>query len=270
MRIIRPKAASITNPNNSYEFVGFGTGGGVLVTANDSNHVKTTTPVQIGVATSAFSKHMLYLANGSATAIRIVYDLSFDGGSTWPVSNVFEFIGGSTLGHCKEIPILIPSPAGADFRMRIQSTTGNATVHAYIVGVVANASAPPGFSSLTGLNIDLATTRADNADVAFNGTWLELVASSAAEYGALIVTTDGGTAAGTATQSVGLGIGVGEALSEQLIGQTVVNSTTTGITIRSPTLLIEKTIPISSRIAARVIAASNTTDTIRVAIHGYA
>lgn len=263
-----------TNPNVSYEAIGFGTdAAGTTVTANASANTKGNKSASLSSSTaSAWTGLIFFASSPNSASLRWLFDISFDNGSTWAVQNLYaaNATAAQTL-ITATIPIQVA--AGSNVVVRAQCSTGSSTVKVAIVGIVGGTNGAPGFTTFTSLTADTTTTRPGATNVPLdNGsgtTWTELVTSTAATYGALMAVVDGnGTAFGTAQTGAVL-LATGASSSEVEFFRWFVGMNTTTVTVsRGSSSLITKSIASGSRLSARIIGATPGTDNGRIALYG--
>lgn len=270
-------AGAPSNPVDTYEEIGTGVAdAGTTVTAAASAHTKGSY-VQLtgagagGVTVNDWSDFWVLFSGMSASTTRVLADISIDGGSTVKCPDLFAQCGSGTTGAVIGTHIRMAVPAGSSVGARIQAHIGNLTCAMKIIGVVANANSRPGFSTMEALNADTANTRPSTIDVPLTGTWTELVPSTAAAYGALMVTAGAnGTAFGT-VQNAGLYLATGASGSEVALSfrqwMSLVNSNPPMKT--GELCVYENTIASGVRLSAKAVAPTPGTDAVRVLLHGF-
>lgn len=266
--IIPPSGGSPVNPDNTVQTMGYGAAGaGTQLTAGGTN--AEGSPTALGtVGGTSWAGFYVDVGMGSNSAARFLLDLSFDGGSTWAVQNLFVQPG--TSGAYTRIYLPLNVASGANISARVQSSQASATINIALKGLLRNANSLPLFSTFTALNIDNTNSRPSTVDVALSNTFVEEVTSTAAAYGAIMgVVADNGTLP-TAAQGGSFAIGLGASGSEVEIDRWGVQIATSAPAIRtgaSPVLM--KTIPSGSRLSARGLAATPGSDAFRVALYGF-
>lgn len=266
--IIPPSGGSPVNPDNTVQTMGYGAAGaGTQLTAGGTN--AKGSPTALGtVGGTSWAGFYIDVGMGSNSAARFLLDLSFDGGSTWAVQNLFLQQG--TSGAYTRIFLPLNVASASDIAARVQSSVASATLSIAVKGLLRNADSLPLFSTFTALNVDSANTRPSTVDVGLANTFVELISSTAAGYGALLaVVADNGTLPAT-SQGASFAIGLGGSGSEAEIDRWGVQISTANPAIRtgaSPVLM--KTIPSGSRLSARGLAATPGSDAFRVALYGF-
>lgn len=264
------------NLNNTYEFLGFGSGDGTSVAAAGSTNTKGSYTQLSGAGGGGVTVNNLrgiYVMPlvSSAAGTRFLADISFDGGTTANIPNVYLQPGTPTYGSTPGVYFPMAIAAGANIQVRHQSATASATARYAVVGAIANSQSPPGFSTCAAINAaDTTNTRPNTTNIPLTDAWTELVASTATQYGAILaVAGDNGTTPGT-SQAVGVQVGTGAAASETAIMRWLAAATTTGpLLARGFSPLIEKTIASSTRLSAKAYGAVAGTDNIRVQLFGF-
>jgi hypothetical protein len=250
-----------TNPNVTFEALGFGSNGaGTTITANASANAKGT-GVPIATTSAAWTGFILYAANASAASLRWLIDLSFDGGSSWTaVSNVYTSANtAAQQSLAQRIPLIVP--ASTSVYARAQCSTGAATIKVALEGIVGGTTNAPGFTTFSSLLADTTNTRPSTIDVPLDDDgssgWTQLISSTAATYGAIMGVVDGNGTVFGAAQAATVLLGTGAAASEVEIGRWMVglNTTTVGVT-RGWGAPVETSIPSGTRISAQIRAAT--------------
>lgn len=212
---------SPVNLNNTYESLGFTTSF-VGTACTSGNGSKGSASATLGTTSAAYSGFWLHVTWASTSNSRYLADVSFDGGSTWAIQNFYaepNSSGMSTAAYW--FPMNVPN--GSDIRIRSQST-GTTTFRAWVQGALTNANSLPMFNTFTALNADTTNSRPSGGDITMvaNGstTFTTLVASTAAEYGAIMAVIGApSTGAVTTGQMVMLNVATGAAASEVVIGR---------------------------------------------------
>lgn len=259
------------NPDTTFEPIGFGTSSpGTTITAGAANTKGSATAM--GTTANDWSALTLYIGQVSGANNRYLVDISFDGGATWAIANLYFTFGSTSSVSSLYIPFAIG--AGADIRMRCQSNSAAATIVAAIEGVVSGPSVAPGFTICDDLSADTANTRPGTINVPFHtdagAAWTQLISPTANEYGALLVGYDGnGTTFGTA-RGVGVVIATGAGGAEVEYGRSWGLATTSATTQiqRGRATAYAQSIPAGERISADVRAATPGTDNARIGLHG--
>lgn len=266
------------NLNNSYEPLGWNLVSGnpdgtlTLVTASTSANAYGATSA-LGTTANAWAGFLLYLGPANSTN-RYVLDISFDGGTTWAVTGLYCEPSSSGMQPPLRLPLAVPQGATISVHAKC-SASPSQTIRVGVVGIIRNSSSPPCFSTMTGLNFDGAATRAATADTALSGTgsptYTQAVASTAAAYGALFVMLGAGATAPVTAQAAALSIATGASGSEVEIARQYLWIAASALTVpHFAPYVIEKSIPVSTRISAKVAAAVPGSDAIRVGIYGLA
>lgn len=260
-------AGAPANPDLTYEYAGFNNGAGTVVTAGNAN-VLGSASASLATTASAWSDFTLYAGNSSTSNGRFLLDISFNGGSTWPVLDLVAYPGGSTSSGMVGIPIQLPVPAGSDIRVRCRGTSNAITIAVFVVGVVDTALRPPFYSTITALNLDQAASGA-LVDLPLNsaGAFTQIIASTASAYGALLVIPTFGGAVAT-SQPAMIALATGAAASEAVFFQLPVAMNSTTVLVRGRANVIEKAIPSGTRISAYARATTPGSDVVRVALYG--
>lgn len=259
----------VVNPQDvTHEPLGYGADGSMTVLTSGTSNVKGAY-ANLGVTAAAWCGFWIEVGISSTSSIRSLMDISIDGGSTIAVADLYTSI--STTGtHRIYIPLQVP--AGRTVSARIQANTGSITIRAAVLGRVTGSNTPPGFGTCTRLvTADTAATRPPATNVALQSslaTWTQLLAATAADYGALLLSFGEATTNATAQQIAAL-IAIGASGSEvEWTRAAGFNGTTAGNLSRINNL-VTKLIPSGSRIAAAALGATPGTDAIRVGLHGF-
>lgn len=253
------------NPNKHRERIGYGTDGlKVLVTAGTANTKGNY--ATIGTTTSALCGFWLDVGLASSAGARYILDVRI-GGATVILPNFFLHPGATIF-----CPIYIPLqiPAATLVEVRTQSGTASATLRIGISGVVADVAIPAGFTQATALLGDLTSTLPSTINVPLASTiaWTTQL-TTAADYGALLVTFDSNGAIVTA-QDVGVTLATGLAAAEVEFALLSGYFTASSSSCQRGQGLIEKAIASGTRLSAGALAVTPGTDNIRVGLHGFA
>lgn len=252
-----------TNPNPTYETLGVGTGAGTQITSGGTNSegswVQLSGLGTAGVTVAALCGFVLWIGVGNSTSVRDLVDLSFDGGTNSVITDLY--VQPSTNGGYARIEIPLQVPAGSNVAIRFRSTGAASTFYAWINGTIASASLPPGYTTCTTLlTADTTTTRASSTSVPLTTSataWTQLVASTAAQYGAFLLTL-GETAtppAGAVTEGVHMALAAGGSGSEVVFGHSsFVLSTANPFAPRAISTLIHHTLAASQRLTCNLQA----------------
>lgn len=270
-------AGANQNLDNSYETIGYDTNGvGTLVSANGSAHTKGAyASAQLSAATAnAWAGFYLMIGTGSASTSRQIMDISFDGGSTTHVPNLYYEPNSNNGLIMVWIPLAVA--AGSQVMARIQASAGSQTVRLGIIGVVRNSQSAPMYTTMTALAVDTTNTRAGTSSISMQNnagtTYGTIVASTGAQYSAFLFSPGhSGTNPATAQNAL-LRFATGAAASEVefgLAGATILNSATPfNISRQMPSY--ERTIASGTRLSVKPLVATPGTDTLFMAAYGFA
>jgi len=251
------------NLDNSYESIGFGTGGGTTVTSGSPANTEGSF-VSLGTTAAEWAGFTLWIGPASTSSVRFLVTVSI-GGATVLAGKVFALPSGNSGWMPIELPLNVPS--GSDIQVKVQSSGVSATLLAAIVGAVRNSQSPPCFTKLEALNVDAANTFASAVDVPFTNVWTSEVTASAAAYDALMIVGSGTGNSSAAAQSASIGLATGAASSEVEIFRLPFQASTTAPTMRGAHALISKAFPAGTRFSTS-IRAGVTTDNGRVGLYG--
>lgn len=267
------------NLNNSYEFLGWtlssGNPDGTLtgVAGGTTANTFPVTGTSIGTTANAWAGFFLYL--GPASTNRYILDISFDGGTTWAIQGLYVEPASSGMQAPMRVPVAVP--AGAVIVARLKASASTQTLHVGFVGIIKNASSPPCFSTMTGLNIDGTATHAATADTPLSSpatnTWTSQVASTAAAYGALFMMPGGGTSTPITAQAAALSLGVdptGGTTYAEVARYDLWIAPASQPTLHAMGYIIEHAVPAGSRLATRILAVTPGSDAMRVGLYGLA
>lgn len=281
-------AAAIANQflSQTYERGGFGANGdGTNIPANASPNTKGTYTQLLfggaaGVTQNALAGFYLYVGYGVASTARVIFDISFDGGTTTHVPNYY--IEPSNPSEYQIVFIPMAVPAGADIRVRCQSSSASQSIYAGIVGIIRTSSHPAMFTVCESLTLDetaRALTRASGGsgstgDFVLQGsgstTFHTLVASLAQNYKAFNFSGGSNGTTPAATNRALIRIAKGAAASEVEIGvyPTLISASSVPFAAR-PQGYIEVSVPAGDRLSFQPLVATPGTDAIRMAVHGF-
>lgn len=265
------------NPRRTYETISFGVdtiGAGRNVQNGTGSNSKTPNFVQLGPTVSAWCALVLTLQVSANT--RYLIDLSTDGVNANLVANLL-FTASSAGTY--EILLPIRVPAATTLFAKVQATSASQTVNIAIVGTVANAFDPPGFSSMVNIvgpeviNTRGSTTLNITSAGGTPGAWAVIADPTTAAYGAIMfVPTEGATQPATGG-SVIFDIGVaaaGAAGSEAVLYSHRVNvSASAPSCTRAGSPPIMAAIPAASRLSVRVRDPNNAGYAYRGAVYGF-
>jgi hypothetical protein len=261
-----PSAGGVIGiPNTTYEFLGRGTyGAGTSVTSGSPNVLGSYTT--IGTTTAAWSEFELEFGNVGLASARWLVSVRL-AGTTVVLQEYFYTGANVTTQGAQRVRIPVAVPAGTLIEIAARASSGSQSFNVGIIGTVASANMFAGFSSFAALTSDTLNSRASSIDVPLDGTWTQLVATTAANYSALLASIgDNGSALATA-QMVDVSIGIGGAGSEVPIYQFSAQAGTTApYFLRANSRPIFRGIPAGTRLSARVLALTPGTDKGRVGI----
>jgi hypothetical protein len=252
------------NTSELYEGIGAGSdGSGTTITTGAGNTAGAYASGQLSAATAAaWSGFDVTFTSANSSANRYLVSISVDGGSTTLVANLYvqpHAVTSSSIGVVRySFPLQVA--AGANIMVKAQSQNATQTLKCNMVGWVTGATNPPGFTTCTQLLApDTTNTRASSTSVAITTdatTWTQLVASTAATYGAFLVAlSDNGVAPGT-VQICRSRLGVGAAASEVTARGFQFGVGTSGaLCPRAASPLIEQSIASTSRLSMNIQAA---------------
>lgn len=260
---------SIPNLDTSIEKIGFDAGAGTVVASAGAN-VKGT-PIQLKAATDdPIAGFYLLPASASTAAARFLADLSFDGGATWAIENIFIQPGSTIYGVTGPLYFPMNIPDGANVYARVQAGNSGGSLRLAILGEKRAASSPPLFDICDALvEPDLAATYPGGDTIPLTGAWTDVADPTAEDYGA--ITANFGTAYAPAlTQAVGLGVGLGAPGAEVEISASIGGVATANPYIRGATLPpVFKAIPAGSRLPLRAWAATPGSDLLLGQLFGF-
>lgn len=262
----------VGNPSYTYESIGQGTSGAGTTLNASSTAGNKGAPVAIGTTTQEWSGITIYAGNQNSASSRFALDLSFDGGSTWVVTNIY-FASGLATGTTASVFVPIHVPSGTTITARISGNNVDSFANFMITGTVSDPSSPPGFDTSTN-TFDQPNTRpiANTKGIAASNTasWVELI-SSTSEMGAVLVSIDcDGSGTGN-TQSMTASLALGPSGSESPILTVFANQLATGNpaihnAVSGPYYVH---IPAGSRLSASAVCATAVTANVLVGIHGF-
>lgn len=260
---------SITNLNTTYEQVGLGSGDGTVITTAAANTKGSY--VQLTASTiNNWAGFWLSLGPASASGTRYLLDISFDGGTTVAVPNLFIQPGAILSGQGPMFFVPLNVPSGSDFRVRAQASTGTNTFRMAVLGVVRTSASRPLFNACTALNAaDTTSTYPGAISIPLTDAWTEITASTAGTYGALLSIH---AASGNATtpQTVGIAIGTGAAASEVEMIRWICGYNSSSPALRGATsVLVETSVAAGTRVAARCYGSTPNSDAILGQIFGF-
>lgn len=198
---------SAQNLNKSVESAGWDTSTGTAkaIASAAGNNTKGSYDTLINGTANAWAGFILRAYTSSLTAGRFLIDLSTNGTDANLIGDLYAQT--STGGSSKSVDFWIPRQVaqGAHIRARCQCSTGNNSISLGLLGVIASATAQPGFTATTALTTpDNTNTRAVNSNnINLQGTgatsWTT-IATTAADYGAILMATSQGSSAPTAAK----------------------------------------------------------------------
>lgn len=261
---------SIANLDTTYEMIGFDTGAGSTVTTGAGTNTKGTY-VQLSAATANnWSGFYVTYSSAGAASQRFLADVSFDGGTTANVPNLYLEPGSPLYGLSGPIYIPMLVSAGSDVRVRVQCGSTGGNLRVAIIGVVRTSQSRPCFTTCVNINAaDTAGTRAGSIDIPLTNAWTEVAASTANTYGAIMTVFGSSTVMATA-QAVGLAMGTGAAASEVERMRVLGGTGTSSPNLRGGSFpLLESSISSGTRLSARGFAATPGSDVLRVQMLGF-
>lgn len=261
-------AAAIQNPNDTYEALGYGTDGSLtLLTAAGSGNTKGSYAT-VGTTANAWAGFYIDIGNPNTAANRYILDIR-TGGATIIMPDLYIQPGASSSGRVF-VPLAVAS--GVLIEARVQCQTASGTLRIALSGRIASASTPPCYAQATALNADTTNTRASTTNVPYAsslGSYTQLIASTAATYGALLaVAADNGTMA--TTQQTAHIVATGAAASEVALGRIAAGAANAAPIMPRGFRLFEQGISSGTRIAAASLAATPGTDNARIGLYGFA
>ncbi|MCX7586528.1 hypothetical protein [Phenylobacterium sp. 58.2.17] len=237
------------NLDTTYRLLGFDAGNGTLVTGANNNLKGAWTTIE-AETDAALAGFWLSPAYASGINLRALVDISFDGGATIAIPNLFIWPGSVTSGMTGPFWFPVNIPAGAHVAIRMQGAQAWGTMRFAVIGEVRTANSRPLFNHCEHLVAPAtATTQPSDVGLPLSGEWAEINAATAREYGALWAAYG---VQGTPTgQPVGLFIGKGAEGAEAALAGVI-----SAVNSSSPTLRGGASIPINQVIAAgtRVVA----------------
>lgn len=249
--------------DNTYDTQGLDAdGAGTAVTADASVNVLGT-PVAIYTAPADLSGFYVWVR---ATSVNPRYQFSVRAGATTYIVNDFYVTPGTTSGIQRVFfPLNVAS--GTVLYVAQRSSTASAVLHVAITGEHRNSQSPPRWTSLETIHVDTSNTRAGSVTVTADDGWDPLIDPTAQAYGGLMYSV-GVTSTNPAGTPIAVSIGIGAAASEAAIfEQPFILNTASPQSPAGNGALIEKIIPVSSRLSGRIKSATNT-DTAYIALYG--
>jgi hypothetical protein len=262
--------SSPSNPDYLPDVLGEGDGSGTTLTGNASANVIGTYASVGTVGGTAWSGFYAEFSAPSGATNRYLARISLDGGSTVFVGP-FLVMPASTSTRMERFffPLIVAS--GTTIHMAVSSSAASsATVKVVLTGLVPQGAInPPGYTTATNITTPgTATTVASATGVALsanNTTWTQIIASTAAQYGAFLVFF-GGASNLTNSQGAVVRLAKGAAASEIPIGAGHFWMGTSG-QANNTTLLINATVAASQRLSMNIEGAS--ADTAVVGVIGF-
>lgn len=257
-----------SNPNITYEPLGFGASGAMTsLTSGGSNNTKGSYG-SIGTTSSAWCGFWLNTGIANIATARYLLDIRV-GSSTIILPDYYIHAGTTAAINCF-VPLKVA--ANTLIEARIQSQTASNTLRVALNGILASSTLPPGFDAATALNVDTSATTPSTTNVPASSSvsWTQLVASTAATYGAIMSASDTTTTAWTTAQDYTIILATGASSSEvEFFRYDAHTQAGTGLCQRSEGLA-QKSIASGTRISAACLAATPNSDNARVAIYGLA
>ncbi|MBS0371760.1 MAG: hypothetical protein JSS57_21470 [Proteobacteria bacterium] len=262
---------AVANLNTTYEEAGFGAGDGTLISTTSPAHTKGAY-VQLTASTANdWAGFWVSLATGSAASARFLFDISFDGGSTVAVPNVYTLPGGPfSSGQSALFFLPMNVPAGANIQVRAQSGVASQTFRIALLGVVRNSDSRPLFNTCTAISAaDTAGTQPGTTAIPLTDTWTEMNPSTSATYGAIFANFGASTSPAT-SQAIGIAIGRGAAASEVEMVRTISGFSSTSPTLRGVSgFMVETSVASGTRICCRAYGATPGSDAIVGQLFGF-
>jgi hypothetical protein len=261
-------SSSPTNANDTYEELGFGTDGScVTVTASGTTNTKGNYST---LGTTANDWAGFWLEVGDVTAASTRYIVDIRAASTTIIMPDLFMEPGLANGRIW-IPLAVAS--GTLLDARCQSNTASATIKLAVSGRIRNASHPAMYSSATALNVDTGGTRATASGTAVSlasslGSYTQLISSTAATYGALLMCACESATPATSQQGTII-VAKGGAGSETQIGKAIARLSASGALLGRCYKMFEQSIPSGTRLAAAALAPTPGTDSVRVGLYGF-
>lgn len=257
---------TVSNPSLTYEPIGESSGVLTMVTAGGTANTKGTAQT-LGTTVSAWSGFTLIVHTSSSSSARFLIDVDTNGDGAYEVQNLFAQPGTATNNGAISFSLPLTVAAGSVVKVRAQSSGVSLTLQAMIVGEVASSSVYPGFTTYTDLGADTTNTRPSTIDVPLNNTWVQYVASTAANYSAFIVMAGDNGTAPDASLGVVASLGVGAAASEVSIYKFAFTVTTTGpLAPRAVSRVIWAPVVAGQRLAVRAAPSAASASSVRVLV----
>lgn len=259
-------ASQARNPQRTYDRFGFTSNGLQVTNSNGTNALSAYS--SLGTTTQALCGIILTVFHVSSSVPRCQVTIR-TGGSTVIVADL-TFKQNTFAKEEFFIPLQIPTSTLVEVAVRT-SLNGNGAYFA-AKGVVANATDAPGFTAMAALiTTTTASTNPSSTTVADGGTWVELVASTAATYGALYAIVGSPSSAPTNAQRSLVYLSTGTAGNEDASifweGQFTV-STSNPYVPHATFGPIEANIPSSTRLSMKIVGPASAPDTFPVGLWG--
>lgn len=253
------------NPNQTTEPLGYGaSGAGVTLTAGGSSNTLGSY-TSVGTTSNAWSGFILEVTYVSNTAQRYQINIRI-GGSTVILEKYF--VAPATGPVRVRVPIALPTSTSID--AAVQASQASLTCAITLTGIIASSSEYPGFSTGATWLDTVATTYASSTDVPITNTWTQLVASTSAQYGALLPVVSINGTNPTVAQRIVVILGTGASSSEVEFHRfrTPIASGTPYI-INANGIPIEKVIASGTRLSAKIDAGNLASgDSVRIGLWG--
>lgn len=265
-------AASPTNPNYTLEVGGISSSG--VLTSFTSGAANTAGSYGTLIASTAAAWAGFFLIPGSAatSTTRFMINIRI-GGSTVILPDFYVRPATSVID---EIFIPLQVPVGSLVEANVRCSSATTAMGLGIQGIPASGAPFLGFTQATALNADTTNTRPSATDVPFASAapspFTQLVASTAAQYGALLAVLDGNATSPATTQDIFGVLATGASGSEtQFAGRIPGRSSISSATVaRTPHHLFERVVASGSRLSGTILCNTPGTDNGRIGLYGFA
>ncbi|MDQ4421480.1 hypothetical protein OOT33_13715 [Sphingobium sp. DEHP117] len=257
------------NPNHSYELDDL-VADAIAVTSGGGSHALGNY-VSLGDIDQACSGLILEVGGVGTATMRCQWSLRKNGSTVFMPD--LHINPGTNSWNRINLPLALATNDTVEVALRCQAASQ--AMRAAMVPIRANSLAAPGFAAATGLSVSTGGTYphaqpVGNGDGTSGHAWTELIASTAADYGAIMTSACNDSVPATAQRSV-LCLATGAAGSEVEFYRTILNVITSSPYLASAVPpVIRKSIPAGSRLSARIIAPTPNADTFRVGLWGFA
>ncbi len=257
------------NPNITFEDIGFTSNGALTsVTAAGSTNTKGSYAT-IGTPSANCSGFWLHLGISPTIAHRFLMDLRVNSSTIILPDYYLQANNGM---HARQfIPLKLT--ASQLVEARVQCSAASGTVTMAMSCVQASMSLAPGFDAATDLNTLSGNTLADDTNVPLQSTvssYTQLVASTGANYGALLVAVSHNNTNLVTAQGATVIIATGGSGSEVPIARFALHNNTGATGVLAVNHTIQKAIASGTRLSAAVLANTPGTDNVRVGLWGLA